>query len=86
MPGWMNHKLGSRLQGEISRTSDITLIAGKGRGTEEPLEKLKEESEKTGLKLSSGHKTGKDQFSFQSQRNILSKMLKLQYNCTHLTS
>ena len=32
-------------------------------------------------KLSSGHRTGKGQFSFQSQR----KMLKLQHNCTHLT-
>ena len=31
-------------------------------------------------KLSSGHRTGKGQFSFQSQR-----MLKLPHNCTHLT-
>ena len=31
-------------------------------------------------KLSSGHGTGKGQFSFQSQR-----MLKLLHNCTHLT-
>ena len=31
-------------------------------------------------KLSSGHRTGKGQFSFQSQR-----MFKLLHNCTHLT-
>ena len=31
-------------------------------------------------KLSSGHRTGKGQFSFQSQR-----MLKIPHNCTHLT-
>ena len=36
-------------------------------------------------KLSSGHKTGKGQFSFQSQRNAKPKMLKLPHNCTHLT-
>ena len=26
MPGWMNHKLGSRLLGEISTTSDMFTI------------------------------------------------------------
>ena len=26
MPGWMNHKLESRLWGEISRTSDMQMI------------------------------------------------------------
>ena len=36
-------------------------------------------------KLSSGHRTGKGQFSFQSQRKVMPKMLKLPHNCTHLT-
>ena len=36
-------------------------------------------------KLSSGHRTGKAQFSFQSQRKAMPKMLKLSHNCTHLT-
>ena len=36
-------------------------------------------------KLSSGHRTGKGQFSFQSQRKAMPKMLKLLHNCTHLT-
>ena len=54
-PGWMNHKLESRLLGEISITSDryaddTTLMAG----SEEELKsllKVKQESEKAGLKL-----------------------------------
>ena len=36
-------------------------------------------------KLSSGHRTGKGQFSFQSQRKTMQRMLKLPHNCTHLT-
>ena len=36
-------------------------------------------------KLSSDHRTGKCQFSFQSQRKAMPKMLKLLHNCTHLT-
>ena len=55
MPGWMNHKLESRLLGKISITSDryaydTTLMAG----SEEELKgllKVKEQSEKAGLKL-----------------------------------
>ena len=36
-------------------------------------------------KLTSGHRTGKGQFSFQSQRKAMPKMLKLLHNYTHLT-
>ena len=36
-------------------------------------------------KLSSGHRTGKGQFSFQSQRKAIQRMVKLLHNCTHLT-
>ena len=35
--------------------------------------KVKEESEKAGLKLNSGHRTGKGQFSFQFQRKAMPK-------------
>ena len=35
--------------------------------------KVKEENEKAGLKLSSGHRTGKGQFSFQFQRKAMPK-------------
>ena len=53
MPGWVKHKLESRLPGEISITSDMQMIPPL-RQKEEPkglLVKVKEESEKTGLKL-----------------------------------
>ena len=37
------------------------------------------------VKLSSGHKTGKGQFSFQSQRKAMPKNAQLPHNCTQLT-
>ena len=37
-------------------------------------------------KLSSGHRTGKDQFSFQSQRKQCRRLFKLPHDSTHLTS
>ena len=36
-------------------------------------------------KLSSGHRTGKGQFSFQSQRKAMLKNAQTTHNCTHLT-
>ena len=36
-------------------------------------------------KLSSGHRTGKGQFSFQSQRKVMPKNVQIPHNCTHLT-
>ena len=50
----MKHKLESRLPGEISITSDMHMtppLWQKERGTKEPLDEVKEESEKVGLKL-----------------------------------
>ena len=55
MPGWMKHKLDSRLPGEISITSDMLMITTLMAESEEELKsllmKVKEESEKAGLKL-----------------------------------
>ena len=55
MLGWMKHKLGSRLLGEISITSDTaddtTFMAEGEEELKSVLMKVKEESEKTGLKL-----------------------------------
>ena len=56
MPGWMKHKLESRLQGEISVTSDMqmtenTLMAESKEELKSLLMKVKEENEKVGLKL-----------------------------------
>ena len=53
--GWKKHKLESRLLGEISinlrYTDDITLMAESEEELKSLLVKLKEESEKVGLKL-----------------------------------
>ena len=55
MPGWMKHKLESRFLGKISITSDmqtgITLMAESEEELKSLLMKVKEESEKVGLKL-----------------------------------
>ena len=54
MLGWMKHKLESRLLGEISITSDMqmtTLMAESEEKLKSFLMKVKEESEKVGLKL-----------------------------------
>ena len=54
MLGWMKHKLKSRLPGEISITSDMQmtpLMAKSGEELKSLLMKVKEESEKVGLKL-----------------------------------
>ena len=54
MPGWMKHRLESRLKGEISITSDAddtTLMAESKEELKSLLLKVKEESEKLGLKL-----------------------------------
>ena len=53
MPGWMKHKLESRLWGEISISSDIdatTLMAESEEELKSLLMKVKEKSEKNWLK------------------------------------
>ena len=56
MPGWMKHKLESRLPGEISIISDrqiiVTLMTERAEELKSLLMKVKEESGKFGLKLS----------------------------------
>ena len=53
MPGWMKHKLESRLLGEISVTSGVQMIPPLWQKEElqRILMKVKEENEKAGLKL-----------------------------------
>ena len=55
MPGWMKHKLESRMPGEISITSHMQMTPPLWQKNEEEqkrlLMKVKEESEKPGLKL-----------------------------------
>ena len=54
MPGWMKHKLESRLLGEITITleyADDTVLMAESKELKSLLMKVKEESEKVGLKL-----------------------------------
>ena len=52
MLGWMKHKLKSRLPGKISITSDMQMTPPLWQTVKRnPLMKVKEESEKIGLKL-----------------------------------
>jgi len=55
MPGWMTHKLESRLLGKISTASDVQMIPLKWQKIEVDLKillmKVNEQSEKSGLKL-----------------------------------
>ena len=57
LPGWMKHKLELRLPGEIPENlryaDDITLMAENKEELKSLLMKVKEESEKAGLKLNS---------------------------------
>ena len=51
MPGWMKRKLESRFPGEISMIADTTLMAESEGELKSLLMKVKEESDKVGLKL-----------------------------------
>ena len=52
MLGWMKHKLESRLLGDISRYADDTTLMAESEELKSLLMKVKEDSEKVGLKLS----------------------------------
>ena len=70
MPGWMNHKLESTLPGETSTTSDIqmipTLTAENEKELKNPLVRVKQESEKAGLKLNIKKKKARSWHPFPS--------------------
>ena len=55
MPGWINHKLESRLLGKnvnnLRYADDTSLMKRKQRGTKEPLDEGKRKERKDGLKL-----------------------------------
>ena len=51
MPDWLKHKLESSLQGEILITSDVQMIPPLWQKAKSLLMRVKEESEKAGLKL-----------------------------------
>ena len=51
MPGWLKHKLESRFPGELSITSVDTTLMAKSEELKSLLMKMKEKSEKAGLKI-----------------------------------
>ena len=69
----MKHKIARRNINNLRYADDITLTAESEEELKSLLIKVKEESEKVVLKLSSGHRTGKGQFTFQSQRKAMPK-------------
>ena len=78
-------KIARRNINKLRYADDTTFIAENEEELKSLLMKVKEETEKVGLKLNSGHRTGKGQFSFHSQKKASQRMLKLPHNCTHLT-
>ena len=62
-----------RIINNLRYADDTTHMAESEEELKSILMKVKEEREKVGLKLSSGHRTGKGQFSFQSQRKAMPK-------------
>ena len=79
-------KIGGRNLNNLRYADDTTLMAESEEELKNLLMRVKEESEKVGLKLSSGHRTGKGQFSLNpKERQCQKRMLKLPHNCTHLT-
>ena len=61
-------KMARRNLNNFRYVDDTTLMAENEEELKSLLMKVKEESEKVGLKLSSGHRTRNGQFSFQYQR------------------
>ena len=66
-------KIAGRNINNLRYAEDTTLMAESEEELKSFLMKVKEESEKVGLKLNSGHRTGKGQLSFQFQRKAMPK-------------
>ena len=75
-PGLEEAQAGIKIAGKNSnnlRYADDTTLMAESKEELQNLLKVKEEREKAGLKLNSGHRTGKCQFSFQPQRKAMPK-------------
>ena len=78
-------KIARRNINTLRYADDTTLMAESEEELKSLLMKVKEESEKAGLKLSSGHRTGKINFHSNPKERQCQRVLKLPHNCTHLT-
>ena len=70
-------KIAGRNINDLRYADDNTLTAKSKEELKSLLMKVKEESEKAGLKLSSGHRTGQGQFSLQFQRRAMPKNVQI---------
>ena len=74
IPSWMNHKVESRLSGEISTTSDMqtvyngTIMAESKQELSSHLMRVKEKSKKPGLKLNIQKKIKKKNLNIQKTK------------------
>ena len=66
-------KIAGRNINNLRHADDTTLMAESEEELKSLLMKVEEESKNVCLKLNSGHRTGKGQFSFQSQRKAMPK-------------
>ena len=79
-------KIDGRNINNLRYADDTTLMAESEEELKNLLMKVKEESEKVGLKLNRVHRTGKGQFSFQSQRKAMPKNAQTvaQFHSSHM--
>ena len=66
-------KIARRNINNLRFADNTNLMAESEEALKSLLMKVKEESEKVGLKLNNGHRTGKGQFSFQFKRKTMPK-------------
>ena len=66
-------KIARRIINNLRYADDTTLMSESEEELKSLLMKVKEESDKVGLKLNSDHGIGKGQFSFHSQRKAMPK-------------
>ena len=75
-------KIAKRNINNLRYAEDTALMGESEEELKSLLMKVKEQSEKVGLKLSSGHRAGKGQFSFQSQRKAMPRYA--QWHSSHM--
>ena len=78
-------KISERNINNLRYADDTTFMAESEEGLKSLLMKVKEGNEKAGLKLRSGHRTGKVSFHSSPKEGQCQRMFKLPHNCIHFT-
>ena len=82
--GVITHLEPDILESEVKQAL-ASIIMNKATGGKEIPVELLQVLKGDVVKVSSGHRTEKGKFSFQSQRKTMQRMLRLLHDCTHLT-